>query len=50
MPIKSAKQFRAMEASAHSKSSIGIPSKVAKEFLNKTSHKKKSILAKQYSK
>jgi len=48
MPVKSAKQFRFMQAAAHGDlSSAGPSSKVAKEFLNKTSHKKKSMFAKK---
>lgn len=48
MPIKSAKQFRLMEAAAHSKKgSLSGPSKkVADEMLKKTSHKMKSKFAK----
>lgn len=33
MPPVSEKQRRAMEAAAHGKSTIGIPKKVAKEFV-----------------
>jgi hypothetical protein len=33
MPSKTPKQHRAMEAAAHGRSKIGIPKKVAKEFL-----------------
>lgn len=33
MPPVSERQRRAMEAAAHGKSSIGIPKKVAKEFV-----------------
>lgn len=33
MPSKTAKQHRAMEAAAHGKSNLGIPKKVAKEFV-----------------
>jgi len=47
MPVKSAKQFRLMEAAAHGNLRGAGPSpKVAQEFLNKTSHKKKSSFAK----
>lgn len=47
MPVKSAKQFRLMQAAAHGSVGKGGPSaKVAKEFLSKTSHKTKSIFAK----
>jgi len=44
MPSVSAKQHRAMEAAAHGKSTLGIPRKVAKEFVaadKKRSHQKK---------
>jgi len=33
MPSKSKAQHNAMEAAAHGKSTIGIPAKVAKEFV-----------------
>lgn len=33
MPSKSGKQHRAMEAAAHGKSTLGIPRKVAKEYV-----------------
>lgn len=32
MPAKSKAQFRAMQAAAHGKSTIGIPQSVGKEF------------------
>ena len=41
MPSKSAKQHRAMEAAAHGHSTIGIPKKVAKEFVAADKGKKK---------
>jgi hypothetical protein len=48
MPVKSAKQFRLMQAAAHgSLKGPGPSPAVAKEFLSKTSHKKKSIFAKK---
>lgn len=47
MPIKSAKQFRLMQAAAHGKIDSGPSPKVAKEFLAKTSHKAKSKFAKR---
>lgn len=48
MPVKSAKQFRFMEAAAHGKlKSMGPSPEVAKEFLSKTSHAKKSQFAKK---
>lgn len=52
MPVKSAKQFRFMEAAAHGGlKGMGGPSKeVASEFLSKTSHDKKSRFAKAYRK
>lgn len=36
MPVVSKKQFAAMQAAAHGKSTIGIPKKVAKEFISAT--------------
>ena len=45
MPITSSKQFRAMQAAAHGKSNLGIPKKVAKEFIHETSHKKRKEFA-----
>lgn len=33
MPSKTAKQQRAMQAAAHGKGTLGIPRKVAKEFV-----------------
>jgi hypothetical protein len=33
MPSKSSRQHRAMEAAAHGNSTLGIPRKVAKEFV-----------------
>lgn len=33
MPSKTAKQHRAMEAAAHGKGKLGIPAKVAKEYV-----------------
>ncbi len=48
MPVKSAKQFRFMEAAAHGGlKSLGPSPKVAQEFLDKTPKKKKSMFAKQ---
>lgn len=41
MPSKSAKQHRAMEAAAHGHSTLGIPKKVAKEFVAADKGKKK---------
>jgi hypothetical protein len=47
MPVKSAKQFRLMEAAANG-SAIGGPSEaVAKEMLAKTPHSVKSSFAKK---
>lgn len=40
MPSKSAKQHRAMEAAAHGKSTLGIPKRVAKEFVAADKRKK----------
>ena len=36
MPAKSKAQFRAMQAAAHGKSTLGIPAKVGKEFVSAT--------------
>lgn len=36
MPITSEAQRRAMEAAAHGKSTLGIPKKVAKEYIKAT--------------
>lgn len=51
MPVKSAAQFRFMQAMAHGKKKKGKgagPSpEVAKEFLSKTSHETKSKFAKE---
>jgi hypothetical protein len=44
MPVKSGKQFRLMQAAAHGKVK-GLDPSVAKEFLDKTPHKKKSAFA-----
>lgn len=44
MPVKSGKQFRFMEAAKSGKVK-GIDPEVAKEFLRKTPHKKKSAFA-----
>lgn len=46
MPVKSSRQFGAMAAAAHGSSRHGIPKKVAKEFLSKTSQTQKSAFAK----
>lgn len=42
MPAKSAKQYRAMAAAASGHSNLGIPAKVGKEFVHKTSPEKRS--------
>jgi hypothetical protein len=51
MPAKSAKQYRLMAATAYGKgpkmSSIGPSKGVAKEFVNKTPAKKRSIFMKK---
>jgi hypothetical protein len=49
MPVKSAKQFRMMEAAAHGglKGMAGPSAKVAKEFLDKTPEGTKSTFAKE---
>jgi hypothetical protein len=36
MPATSKRQFRAMQAAAHGKSTLGIPKKVGKEFADAT--------------
>ena len=46
MPIKSAKQFRFMQAAAHGKAKGKISSALAQEYLDKTSHEAKSKFAK----
>lgn len=43
MPSVSAKQHRAMEAAAHGHSTLGIPAKVAKEFVAADSAKAKGF-------
>ena len=48
MPVKSKKQLKMMYAAAAGKLKGSGPSpEVAKEFINKTSHKKKSMLMKR---
>jgi hypothetical protein len=48
MPVKSAKQFKLMEAAAHGSSNLASPSKsVAEDFLSKTPHSVKSKFAKE---
>lgn len=39
MPAQSQAQFRAMQAAAHGKSTLGIPAKVGKEFVSGQSPK-----------
>lgn len=46
MPVKSAAQFRLMQAALHGSVKNGPSKAVAKEFLSKTSHKDKSKFAK----
>lgn len=50
MPVKSAAQFRLMQAAAHGNVRNGPSKSVAVEFLRKTSHKKKSQFAKAKTK
>lgn len=52
MPVKSAKQYRLMQAAAHgkTKSGIGPSPEVAKEFINKTPSSKRRMFAKKKSK
>ena len=47
MPVKSGKQFRAMKAAKHGKSTLGIPKRVAEEFIKETPRKKRRKFAKQ---
>jgi hypothetical protein len=48
MPVKSAKQFRFMEAAAHGGlKSMGPSKKVAEEFLKKTTKANKSKFARE---
>ena len=48
MPVKSSKQYGLMQAAAHGKlrSAAGPSPEVAREFINKTSSKKRSQFAK----
>ena len=41
MPVVSGKQYRAMRAAEHGDSDLGIPKKVAREFLKETPKKKR---------
>ena len=50
MPAKSSKQFRAMQAAAHGKSSLGIPADIGKEFVKGTPKKKRKSFAEEYKK
>lgn len=53
MPAKSAKQYRFMQMIAHGgkpKNGIGPSEEVAREFIEKTPHKKRSEFAKRYNK
>ncbi len=48
MPATSGKQYRFMQARAHGKTRMGGPSpEVAKEFIGKTSKKKRSLWSKK---
>jgi hypothetical protein len=40
MPVKSKAQFRAMQAAAHGRSTLGIPASVGKDFADSTSSKR----------
>lgn len=40
MPATSARQFRAMQAAAHGRSTLGIPATVGREFVAATPHPK----------
>ena len=46
MPAVSGKQYRAMQAAAHGKSNLGIPKKVAAEFIAETPKRKRKGFAK----
>ena len=49
MPVKSAKQFKFMQGIAHGmkpRKGVGPSPEVAKEFLSKTSKKKKKLFSK----
>jgi len=41
MPAKSKKQYGAMQAAAHGKSTLGIPKKVGREFVKATPNPKR---------
>lgn len=41
MPAKSKAQFRAMQAAAHGKSTLGIPQSVGREFVAATKNAKR---------
>jgi hypothetical protein len=43
MPSRTPRQHRAMEAAAHGRGKLGIPPKVAQEFVNADAAKKPSI-------
>lgn len=47
MPAKSGKQYRAMQAAAHGKGNLGIPKKVAQEFVRATPKTKRKRWAKK---
>lgn len=47
MPAKSAKQYRAMAAAAHGKSTLGIPQSVGEEFVKETPRQKRSAFMKR---
>jgi len=49
MPAKTAKQYRAMQAASHGKSTLGISSMIGKEFVDKTPSSKKEKFAKSLS-
>jgi hypothetical protein len=47
MPAKTARQYRAMQAAAHGHSKLGIPKKVAREFIHETPKKKRKTFARK---
>jgi hypothetical protein len=50
MPAVSGPQYRAMQAAAHGKSTLGIPQSVGKEFADATPPEKRSEFAKSSKK
>jgi len=50
MPAKSKAQFRAMQAAAHGRSTLGIPKKVGQEFVSATATSYKKLPARKSKK